>query len=81
MKVFCKDCVHYGICEYSPFSDKKIECKDFICKVDYVEVVKCKDCRYYNKEFKNFFGNCKCEYIGIGVYPDSYCSHGERKSE
>lgn len=82
MKVFCKDCMHYGICEYSPFSDKKIECKDFICKADYVEVVKCKDCKHY----KNWDdGNITCSLWTVDwdvpTEPNAFCSYGEKKMD
>lgn len=76
MKVFCKDCIHYSICDYSPFSDKKIECKDFICKTDYVKVVRCKDCKWWIDKV--------CTYSG-GVYgmtilnPNWFCCAGMRK--
>lgn len=29
MKVLCKNCIHYGICEYNTVTDKEIDCKDF----------------------------------------------------
>ena len=32
----CKECIHYGICEYSTFVDKEIRCKDFIYNTDYI---------------------------------------------
>ena len=31
----CKDCLHYGICEYRTIVDKEIECKDFIYNIKY----------------------------------------------
>ena len=41
----CKECIHYGICEYSTFVDREIECKDFIYNTDYIR----KTLNYYLK--------------------------------
>ena len=30
MLKFCKDCIHYKICEYSTIVDKPTTCKDFL---------------------------------------------------
>lgn len=42
MKI-CKDCLHYGICEYSTVIDKEVECKDFIYNIDNIK----KTLKYY----------------------------------
>ena len=39
----CKECVHYGICEYSTIMDKEIECRDFIYNIDHIK----KTLKYY----------------------------------
>lgn len=47
--------------------------------IDAVEVVRCKDCEYYERE------ECMCPYIWMSdcahLYPnpDDYCSYGKRK--
>ena len=55
--------------------------------VDAVEVVRCKDCKFC-EQGKTVFGNeyfeCNCEEfldecIGVPVYPDDFCSYGERR--
>ena len=86
MKVFCKYCIHYGICDYSPFSDKKIECKDFKCKADYMEVVRCKDCKYWKQHFEQNMGQCYCnqwenDYFYCLTKDIDFCSYGERKDK
>lgn len=44
--------------------------------VDFVEVVRCKDCKFY-KAASDKCGNCyKVTYIS---HPDDFCSRGERK--
>lgn len=42
---------------------------------DVVEVVRCKECKYLM--FSDFYGECSKGYMGI-VYPNGFCSHGER---
>ena len=78
----CKECVHYGICEYSSFSDKGIDCKDFICKADYVKVIRCRDCKhatFYSCSNDACYRGIICEYkIGIGD-ENFFCSCGERR--
>lgn len=39
----CKDCLHYGICEYSTIVDKEVKCKDFIYNIDNIK----KTLKYY----------------------------------
>ena len=41
--------------------------------IDAVEVVRCKDCKHYDKR-----SDC-CEVIGFSCLPDNFCSYGERK--
>lgn len=46
-----------------------------------VEVVRCKDCKFYDKEFTNFAGKHKCKRFDRIVLDDNkdFCSYGERK--
>lgn len=49
-------------------------------EVDVVEVVRCKDCRYYDE----IYGSCAGvwdigEYRTADVKDNDYCSYGERK--
>ena len=55
--------------------------KDFIDiapTVDAVPVVRCKDCKHYDAEYRRCFRS-----IGYGRYwkPDDFCSCGERKDD
>lgn len=78
----CKECVHYGICEYSTIVDRAIKCKDFICKVNYIEVVRCKDCKhatFYSCKNDACYNAIICEYrLGAGD-ENFFCSYGERR--
>lgn len=42
--------------------------------VDFVEVVRCKDCKHYD------YGICIHEFACNLIRDDDYCSHGERKN-
>lgn len=42
--------------------------------IDAVQVVRCKDCKYYNGEYDD------CAY-DIFVKPNGYCMYGEEKDE
>jgi hypothetical protein len=54
--------------------------------VDAVEVVRCKDCRWYNLELGicNLHSESKGEpdvgYV-VGMDPDDFCSYGERRTD
>ena len=49
--------------------------------VDAVEVVRCKDCTYY-ESLENGYGICK-DISGLGRWwkPDDFCSYGERVAD
>ena len=71
----CKECVHYGICEYSTIYntivDKEIKCKDYICKLDYIKIVRCKDCNVSHNKYTG------CPKLGgLVTIPDFYCGWG-----
>ena len=46
-----------------------------------VEVVRCKDCKYYEIHKPTITLNCEREGKLIPMMPDDYCSHGERKEQ
>ena len=85
----CNDCIHYDICykieHFGRDLETNIPCKEFIGVNDRVEVVRCKDCKYFNhKELE-----CQCDGIvqdladsgsfRLNFYLDDYCSYGIRK--
>lgn len=43
----CKDCIHYEICTFDSIIGKTMEkdCKRFKNRTNFVEVVRCKDCK------------------------------------
>ena len=64
---------------YNGFSDTYdkamiIDLVDEAPTVDAVEVVRCKDCEYYNGEYKYCVND-------IFVKPNGYCSYGKRRED
>lgn len=50
--------------------------------VDFVEVVRCKDCAYYREETSYCLNpHCSSSFYGHRVRENHYCSYGERSIE
>jgi hypothetical protein len=49
--------------------------------VEYAEVVRCKDCKYYKKNQYDPEGSmwCKCWCDWLPTEPDDFCSYGEKR--
>ena len=93
----CKDCVHENVCNklcpkgLLPYKSNKYPaekfCLEFTSKSDYVEVVKCKDCKHWNERENE----CKNDYVvtdneggasfSLNFYLDDFCSYGERRTD
>ena len=88
----CKDCIFNEICErqedlvqlddftwdeYGESNEVEEYCSIFRNKADFVEVVRCKDCRHYEADII-------CEGVGYcnehqkGMRENNFCSYGER---
>ena len=77
----CYDCFHWKACRNilesmnHDLKGKKITicstCEKFTPTTDVVEVVRCKDCKYFS-EFHH------CGVLGF-CEPNEYCSRGERR--
>ena len=85
----CKDCVHYEAC--SAFSKiissaREVEkgCEYFKDSTNYVEVVRCKDCKHF---IKKHIDRGYCGMEGSGGFPQTswaitdFCSYGERRTD
>lgn len=79
----CYDCIHLATCykieHFGRDLETNIPCKEFIGVNDRVEVIRCKDCRYYDIK------NLNCKYLAeeaflenFRTYEDDFCSYGER---
>ena len=60
---------------------------DHLPSADVVEVVRCKDCKYYT-DYMAYTKNFKSHYCSGGfvdsnmaLHPDDFCSYGERKGK
>lgn len=83
----CNDCIHYDACKNillnskPEYKNKNLivtgVCKLFKNKADFVEVVRCGQCKYWKLNPHNLHGGyCRhCEGASI----DHFCSYGERK--
>lgn len=89
-KVDCHNCVYYRMCEFV-HEFYEAECGDFKNKADFVEVVRCKDCKQFSENIEGTRpiegadGKCFIRMVHsidtqyCGVCYDDYCSYGERK--
>lgn len=91
----CGDCIHADICRKvngSWFSSGNIAyCTAFNDEKDFVEVVRCRDCKHKTVTSDGMVCECALptkmmkDYYIYGstilarVEPDAFCSHGERK--
>lgn len=58
------------------FAEEIARLLDTLPAVDAVEVVRCKDCKYYGDEYF-----CPLRSLADYTDPDDYCSMGERREE
>lgn len=73
--------------KHSGIADEIIDILKATPTADVVEVVRCKDCKYFILDEGDGLGYCTCQKIPMNfvgeLYPteDFYCSYGERKEE
>ena len=85
----CKDCIHHDPCfEYGNILDPLgggVKCDSFKNKADFVEVVRCKNCKYGDVSTfsKTIDGQeeiaCYCDLKEAVTDIDWYCPNGIRK--
>ena len=80
----CYDCIHCDRCSdfesgFSAHCVNVSKCKHFRNKADFVEVVRCKDCKYWEEE--EGFGMFCSHWASMLTesQPDDFCSCGERR--
>ena len=85
----CGDCVHFKhICDKYVEADESFPevggCRCFKNKADFVEVVRCKDCKFYHTGkqrsalWEGHTPYC-CKSARARRNPNDFCSYGERK--
>ena len=91
----CHDCLYQTICDvYSNLGITDIPANDitpcelFKAKADVVEVVRCKDCEFYDESILGKKHGGRCTHIHLSCYkcgncrkttPHNFCSYGKRK--
>lgn len=73
----CKDCIHYEVCENGQWYETP--CVRFKNKADFVEVVRCKDCKFALKhKYSPHFYKCDgCNFLrGRLVNGSFWCKIG-----
>lgn len=88
----CKECIHEKVCDAliksgCPYLDEEIPadvfCMEFRNTADVSEVVRCKDCVWWEaRTFGSTIGRCENPRNGlVSEYSedDDFCSYGERK--
>ena len=69
--------------------ERLMDCVRDTPTADVVEVVRCKDCEYFNGKIDVLCERCGdidepcggCHYTGGCTYDDGYCHHGKRRKE
>jgi hypothetical protein len=86
----CNECLHRGPCgakggilkDFSTGNlrqDVEIRCGHFKNKSQYVEVVRCKDCRMFVDDKSALITYCTRERKNLTVKMDDFCNYGERR--
>lgn len=74
-------CLHNEVCKYGEKRSNGMYCTEEKCKqfknaTTYVEVVRCKDCRYCMQDYHGLW--CFNDYEH-NLQPNDFCSRGEKK--
>ena len=87
----CYDCIHCGRCNdieggYSCHCSDVSKCKHFKNKVDFVEVVRCKECQHaYIDDDRAYCRNMDApwynDYFEVFTNVNDFCSYGEKKEK
>lgn len=80
----CKDCIHYEACGYRVTEETDMSVKGcatgFKDSEEYVEVVRCKDCRYSREDplTPDMYG---CTFYRDMRKGDDFCNYGEKNKK
>ena len=80
----CKDCIHYDVCQdlrYGDITDcDSQDCGGFFQnKADFVEVVRCKDCRHCEDyDEQDEYGWYHCAMHEMPTKLENFCNFGEK---
>lgn len=76
----CKNCIHFNVCEKAkkPENYAFPSCKDYKCKENYTEVVRCKNCPYVSFNSSSETYHCNRRYFTVPVEENDFCSYCEK---
>lgn len=74
----CKNCIHDRVCPHLKDTEAE-KCGAYTDKANYVEVVRCKDCRYASKCTDGYY-MCKVDHR-LAHDETDFCSYGERRTD
>lgn len=75
--MICKDCIHEEVC--AEVDDAITYCIDFKDKAQFVEVVRCKDCRYGEIDDPDMPNQYLCHHDGRSWNDENhFCSYGKK---
>ena len=85
----CRECLHYDVCGKLVGKEKidrvswmcnfPEQCAEFKYSTKYAEVVRCKDCKMFCRNYAHLRKHCGL--TGAIVEDDDFCSYGERKGD
>lgn len=83
--MICNDCIHFEVCGIGKGLKTITECP--YKRTDVVEVIRCKDCKYFEdvtiKGEPTGYGYCSKSGAmdSLKLTGDDFCSYGERKDK
>ena len=77
-QTFCAECDHSIKCEDC---DIDYHFEHLAPTVDAVEVVRCKDCKWYERKYPWNNASTMCSYLEFPMDDNDFCSWGERKED
>lgn len=80
----CKDCVYCNLCKF--YEDNTINCNQFQSKTDFVNVIRCKDCRRCHKRItkrnkQTMYFCMRMDGNEFQVNANDYCSYGRKDNK
>lgn len=75
----CKDCIYYEVCPLGlAIKAKTGICLKFKNKADFVQVVRCKDCKFRKTNDCAMYYECDCGSQEDWENNNDFCSYGQR---
>lgn len=90
--ISCRDCIHDGVCYLQEVTNdieeqlREFGCENYKCATDFVKIIRCKDCKHWNKlEMQCGSDSVATDHEGgasfsLNFYLDDFCSYAEERS-